>query len=334
VRLSVVDAQARVDQFNQEHPTEACAQVTDVSVVTVLHNSAEVIEAFLGATDPDAEIIVVDNASHDDGGDRALRARPGLTLVRAASNDGFGAGCNLGWARATRPYIAFVNPDVLMRSDTLSILLRRLLDEPHGIVGPALVDEHGGLRPPNRRPSAINDFIGLLPTSGRWAPGLGRDGRLAADDPRRRDGGPVAFVEGACFMIRRADLEAVGGFDPDLFLYFEEQSLTMRLQTLGGRAFYDTGTVVRHSGAHSTQLVAPFALHHFFRSRIIMYRKRDGELRGALSAALLGTGAAVTLLTSLANAALRRPTEITLERALAILRGIVAGIRAPLRNTR
>ena len=306
------------------------ADVNSVSVVTVLYNSAAVIESLLTSTPAGIEVVAVDNASQDDGAVRATLTRPEITLLRSDSNLGFGGGCNLGWPHATRPYVAFVNPDVLLQSDTLTILLTRLLQEPHGIVGPALLDGHGDLRPPNRRPSVFMDFANLIPAAGRWAPIAGWDGRLGPGDPRRRHGGPVAYVEGACFMVRKADLEAIGGFDPDLFLYCEEQSLAMRLGALGGRAFYDTATVVRHSGAHATDLVAPFALFHYFRSRMILYRKRDGRVRGGLSGALLVVGALVQLVASLANLGLRRRTANTPTLALATLRGILSGFRARL----
>jgi len=278
------------------------------------------------------ELIVVDNASSDDGAAKALLARPDLTLVRTETNLGFGGGCNLGWTRASRPYIAFVNPDVLLQPDTLSILVQRLRQEPHGIVGPAVLDEHGSPRAPNRRQSVFVDFIQVFPSAGRWTHRLGWDGRVSAEHPVRRYGGPVAFVEGACFVVRKSDLEAIGGFDTDFFLYCEEQSLALRLKRLGGRSFYDPAAVARHSGAHATNVVAPLALSHYFRSRVILYRKRDGAVRGCLSAALLLVGAVCQFVIALANHAMGRVSNNTPLLTLAILRGIVSGTLARLQS--
>lgn len=301
-----------------------------VSVVTVLYNSSAVIEKCMRAIPADAEVIVVDNASSDDSGARAIRARADAIVVRARRNLGFGGGCDLGWKHATRPYVAFVNPDVVLGANSLAVLSSRLDREPHGIVGPVLVDDAGELRPPNREPSAMTDFVNLLPWTGRWAHLRGRDGRLPADHPSRRDGGPVPFVEGACFMVRRADLEAIGGFDPDVFLYCEEQLLTMRLRSLGGRAVYETRTVVRHSGAHSTERVSRSALRHYYRSRVILYRKRDGARRGRLIAASLLAGAVMQFASAAVNALLRRPRAVTPMLAFEAFRGIVSGVRAEL----
>ncbi len=302
-----------------------------VSIVTVLYNSATVIEAFVATTPGDAELIVVDNASIDDGAARAQRVRPDLTLVRSETNLGFGGGCNLGWRRATRPYVAFVNPDVLLEPPTLSILARRLEREPHGIVGPALLDAHGEVRPPNRQQSALVDFANLFPSAGRWANRLGWDGRVRADDPVREHGGPVAFVEGACFLVRKADLETIGGFDTDFFLYCEEQSLALRLERRGGRSYYQPSATARHSGAHSTGSIAPLALSQYFRSRVLLYRKRDGAVRGGLAAMLLLCGATCQLAMAYGNRLLRRPSHNTPPLALATLRGVVSGVLAPIR---
>jgi N-acetylglucosaminyl-diphospho-decaprenol L-rhamnosyltransferase len=302
-----------------------------VSIVTVLYNSASVIEAFAATTPAEAELIVVDNASTDDGASRARRVRPDLTLVRSDTNLGFGGGCNLGWRRSTRPYVAFVNPDVLLEPDTLSILAHQLEEEQHAIVGPALLDAHGEVRAPNREQSALVDFANLFPSAGRWTKRLGWDGRVRADDPVREHGGPVAFVEGACFLVRKADLEAIGGFDTDFFLYCEEQSLALRLKRRGGRSYYQPSATARHSGAHSTEFVAPMALSQYFRSRVLLYRKRDGAVRGGLAAMLLLCGAICQLATAFGNRLARRDSANTPPLALATLRGIISGAFAPIR---
>jgi GT2 family glycosyltransferase len=45
--------------------------------------------------------------------------------------------------------------------------------------------------------------------------------------------GPVGHVEGACMVIDRAALDAVGGFDERYFLFFEESDLARRLGAIG-----------------------------------------------------------------------------------------------------
>jgi GT2 family glycosyltransferase len=300
-----------------------------MTIVIVLYNSASEIEDCLASLPAGAQVIVVDNASSDDGAERAQRARPDATVIRSPENLGFGGGCELGWRAASTPYMAFVNPDVRLHPGCLEALLALVQSHPHAMAGPAMLEEGGGARPVKRAPSVWLDMLGLLPAAQRWAPS-GSDGKLAASDPVHATGGEVDSLEGACFVLRREDLEAIGGFDPDLFLYFEEDSLALRLAGLGGRLLYEPRAVAEHSGQASTDQVRPFAVRQFHRSRVIFYRKRDGELRGRLAGALLTLAVLARLPSAWLNRRLERRGHVTPQELRLILDGILAGVRAPL----
>lgn len=300
-----------------------------ISIVSVLYNSAAVIEDCVASLPADAEVILVDNASSDGGAARARRRRPDATVIRSETNPGFGGGCNIGWRRATRDVVAFINPDVRVRPGALERLAARLAQEEHGMVGPAVFDENGVARPCNRRPSVLFDVVNLLPSSARWAPD-GWDGKLALAAPVHRDGGTVSHIEGACFVVRRADLETIGGFDEDFFLYDEEESIALRLARLGGRAVYEPRAEVEHTGSDSTSRVSALATRHFYRSRVLLYRKRDGELRGLLAAGALALGGLLVLPLALYNTLLRRPRALRLPFVWNVVRGVYSGVRAEL----
>jgi N-acetylglucosaminyl-diphospho-decaprenol L-rhamnosyltransferase len=300
-------------------------------IVMVLHNSEDELEECLASLPTRAELIVVDNASSDNGISRVTAAWPAAVVVRSDHNIGFGAGCNLGWRAATRPYIAFVNPDVRLRRETLPILVRRLVAERHSIVGPALLNETGVARPCKRRPAPLRDLCGLLPAAGRWAP-VGWDGRLKPQDEVNAHGGKVTCVEGACFVMSRCDLELIGGFDEDFFLYYEEESLATRLVGLGGKAIYEPRAVIHHTGATSTAKVDALATRHFHRSRIVFYRKRDGEVRGVLTALLLIIGVLVSTPGAMMNRVLRRRRRSTPRYQCYVLWGLLAGMSADLNH--
>jgi GT2 family glycosyltransferase len=302
-----------------------------LAVVVVLHDSADVIADCLRSLPRtgDVEVVVVDNASRDDGAARALAARSDATVLVSPVNRGFGGGCNLGWRATRRPVVAFVNPDVRVETDTLAVLLERLAREPHGMVGPALLDGDGHTRLCKARPSPLLDAVGMMPAAQRWAP-PGWDGKLAADDPVHAHGGVVAALEGACFAIRREDLETIGGFDEDFFLYSEEEDLAVRLARLGGRPVYEPRARALHIGGTSTAKVSAFATRQRFRSRVVFYRKRDGELRGRLAALALALPAALSLVVAVLDTALARPTQTPPGHWLAVIAGLLDGARAPL----
>jgi len=303
----------------------------DLAVVIVLYNSADVLAGCIASIPAQAELIVVDNASGDDGAQQARALRRDAVVIASERNLGFGGGCNLGWRATNRPYVAFVNPDVRLDPETLGTLLVRAHAEPHAMVGPELLEETGAVRPVKVAPSARLDFLGLLPAAGRWAPAQA-DGKAHERGPQPLAGGPVDCVEGACFVMARADLERLGGFDEDFFLYYEEESLALRLAGLGGGAVYEPRARATHAGETSTRKVGHTALEHRFRSRVIFYRKRDGELRGRLAGLVFALAAAVRLA---AVAARRRPGggHTTPADLRAVLKGLRSGLIAPITRT-
>jgi len=86
--------------------------MTPFSVIVVLHDSAPELAALLPTLErhaPEAQLIVVDNGSHDDG--PALAAARGAELIELPDNPGFGAANNAGLARARHDITILLNPD-------------------------------------------------------------------------------------------------------------------------------------------------------------------------------------------------------------------------------
>ncbi len=109
-----------------------------ISVVIVTYNSEACVGACidsLAASLPDAEILVVDNASTD--ASRAAAARHGATVVELPENVGFGRACNVGARRATREHVLFLNPDVTIRAVDAGELAKLLGTVSLGLVVPA-----------------------------------------------------------------------------------------------------------------------------------------------------------------------------------------------------
>ena len=56
----------------------------------------------------------------------------------------------------------------------------------------------------------------------------------------------VAWVSGACMVIRRADLEAVGLLDERFFMYTEDVDLCVQMAKRGRKVLYVAGAEVLH----------------------------------------------------------------------------------------
>ena len=73
-----------------------------------------------------------------------------------------------------------------------------------------------------------------------------RGGALPEDDCE------VTGLSGAALFVRQADFEAVGGFNPDIFLYHEDEDLCFRLRQSCGPLMFVRKAEVQHIGGAST----------------------------------------------------------------------------------
>ena len=94
---------------------------------------------------------------------------------------------------------------------------------------------------------------------------------------------------GAALLVRREDLEAVGGFDESFFLYAEETDLMKRWKDAGRRVLFVPEAEVVHAGGRS----GGDRLFGQLQASLVRYvRKHHGALAAGVSAAVLDLGAA------------------------------------------
>lgn len=239
--------------------TSPAAQVT---VVTVSYNSLAVLPAMLASVPAGARVVVVDNASEDRAALEGLCDRAGARLVRNDRNLGFGHACNLGAARAETEFLMFLNPDAVLMSDSLDRLVNAAQRFPKASAFNPRIAEPDG-KPAFHRSSS------LLPRR-EWMP----RGWPAADQE-------VTLLTGAALFVRRSAFEAIGGFDPRIFLYHEDDDLSLRLRATQGPLIFVRDALVRHAGGGSTQrspASAAFKAWHNARSRVYTGRKHGRPL--------------------------------------------------------
>src|SRR5688500_6336093 len=103
----------------------------DLSVVIVNYNAATHVRRCLaslaeGCAGVRYEPIVVDNASPEGGVEEAVRAAPGVRLIRRRRNGGFAAGVNTGLRAARGGAVLVVNPDTTLGAGAAARLLSYL----------------------------------------------------------------------------------------------------------------------------------------------------------------------------------------------------------------
>lgn len=76
------------------------------------------------------EIIVVDNASHENEAAKIRHLYPTVVAIRSNENSGFSGGNNIGIRAAKGKYIFLINNDTYIESDNIACLIERLESRP------------------------------------------------------------------------------------------------------------------------------------------------------------------------------------------------------------
>jgi len=268
----------------------SAVETIDVVIVNwnAAHHLAACLEALAACEDRSLikSVIIVDNGSADGSLDIALPPALRIAIDRPGRNLGFAAGSNRGARKGTAPYILFLNPDARPHSGALSAALAAFDRSSRiGIVGLRLIDEGGRTsRTCSRFPSATVFFaralgLDLLPAFGHLGPFM--------KDWAHTTSRPVDQVMGACFLMRRALFESLGGFDQRFFLYYEDVDLALRVRQSGLISWFEASGLVSHSGGGSSSRIPGRRLYYILASRLAYTRKNFG--RGGHLAVLLIT---------------------------------------------
>jgi len=204
-----------------------------LTIITVTYNSSSVIKDFfasLPAHEKDnIELIIVDNNSQDDS--VTIAEKTGHTVLRLEKNLGFGVACNRGAACAKTDYLFFVNPDCQFKSDTLIRIKKGIEKYPDAAAFNPRIINNG--RPYFRQRS------NLLPKSKHWRGPLPKQDAI------------VPILSGSCILCKRKLFEEIKGFDENIFLYYEDDDISLRLAKKGTLVMiYDA--VIHHHFGHSS----------------------------------------------------------------------------------
>jgi N-acetylglucosaminyl-diphospho-decaprenol L-rhamnosyltransferase len=263
----------------------------DVDVVVVAYNSSSTLRDCVTplAAITSLRVIVVDNAS-DDGSAESVRDL-GVDVIEAGENRGFAAGCNLGAAAGTSPYVLFLNPDARIDLESIQVLTAEVEDSVVGAAAPRILSANGHLEYSQRRfPSVASTFAQglflhrMLPRAD-WTDEVIRDESLyeVAQSPD--------WVSGACLLVKRSVFEQIGGWDESFFLYSEDTDLCRRIRSAGYEVRFLPAATAVHIGGQSSPRSGLLPLLATSRAR---YAAKHS---GAVKARLIRGGIAVSALT-------------------------------------
>lgn len=255
----------------------------DVDVVIVTRDTREmtlrcVLSVLAEAGGPlDLSCTVVDNASSDGTAAALAREAPAVRVIANARNEPYGRACNQGLAGGSGRYVLILNSDIV----ALPGSIRRLVAFLDGSAGH--VAAGGRTVDPGTRAVQVGHAVRAFPTlpaqlaqlaglerAAPWNPISRRALGLDLDYERTQD---VDQPPGSCLAVRRADFEAIGGFDEDFFYWYEDVDLCRRLADRGRIAYVHDAPFEHESSATFASWGSPQRIRSWYWGVFLYFAK-------------------------------------------------------------
>ena len=223
----------------------------DVSIIIVNYGSSQLVIDCVDSIQKKVhglnyEIIVVDNGSEDDSVKQFNNKLNGkIRLIESPQNLGFGKANNLGAKYAEGEYLFLLNPDTLLINNAVRILHSFLQNnQKTGIAGGNLYTQQmDGAPSYSLRFDSLRDewlrstWTSILSEKVRdkiqfSVPVFSKSSMSHVFNGSGKCR-KVAYIFGADMMLSKKLFDSVGGFDPDFFMYGEEEELTRRITKIG-----------------------------------------------------------------------------------------------------
>lgn len=229
-------------------------------------------------------IYVADNGSTD-GVDRVGAIYPEIDLQRNDKNLGFARAVNQCLEKGRSPYLLIVNPDAVVGEGFFDAAMPVMEENPHiGVLGPKILDPDGAVQGSARSfPSPLTALFGRNALLTRLFPGNRFSRRNLLHSASDGCGTMcVDWLSGACLLVRRRAVDAVGGLDPRFFLYWEDADWCIRMKRAGWEVvYYPVPWVIHRVGGSSERHLLKSVLA-FHQSAYYLFNKYYPSPAGVL----------------------------------------------------
>jgi hypothetical protein len=266
-----------------------------VSVIIVNWNTKNYLDKCLHSLETNAgdritlEIIVIDNNSSDESVTMVKERHPDIRLIENKNNVGFAKANNIGIEKASGDYILLLNPDTLVKQNSIKKLLQFLQNnQTYGAVGPKILNSDGTIQYECARnfPTVLSEFF-VTSTIYKRFPANKFAGRYLITYWNHEDSRDVACISGACMLIRKRCFDSIGLLDESFFMYAEDTDFCYRLNKKGYSIRYVAESeIIHHWGKSSEQ--APVNMSRESKESIFkFFRKHYGFLTAARYRAMI-----------------------------------------------
>ena len=222
---------------------------TDVTIILLTHKSSKLVLDYIKNIYGKFRIIVIDN-SNDLNLKNLIEQNYPLIDIFLINNKGYGNAANYGSRLVDTEYFLISNPDVkgIIKSSLIKFVeAAKKLDNKFSALGPRYLN----VNPKSLKQSQTNKHISEL-----------------------------RFLSGACMFFNKHNFDLIGGFDENIFLYFEENDYCKRsknffknYQINNVEVVHDAGNSVSLKNDKEVQDQRDLRSWHFVWSKFYYYRK-------------------------------------------------------------
>jgi GT2 family glycosyltransferase len=268
----------------------------DLSTIIVSWNTRDLLRECLASLEHETtslarEVIVVDNDSSDDSVGMIRREFPNVVLIENRVNEGFPRANNQALDRCRGRYVLLLNPDTLVEPEAIRRMFQCLeADQSLGAAGCRLVrpDRSVQLECGRNFPTLWNVAFELMGLS-RLFPRNRLTGHWRMTYWDHLDDRVVPCILGACMLIRRDVLDALGGLEEHTYL--EDIDLCYRINRSGWKIqFVGSATIIHYGGVSTERAPGSASYHHYqlaWQALWLFFHRHHGRLSAAAFTAMV-----------------------------------------------
>jgi len=191
----------------------------NLTIIIVTIKSQNIIDDCLKSIDPDIKKIIVENSS-DQEFLKYLRAKyKNIECYLTGKNLGMGAGNNFGIAKSNTRYVMILNPDTILKSNTLSQIFEISKNLEFAILSPLSDNkDYPNYKIYNKLKNNENDLF------------------------------EVDQVDGYAMILDKQQFNN-NFFDEKIFMYLENDDLCLRIKKRNKKIFVYRNSLISHLGA-------------------------------------------------------------------------------------
>lgn len=222
-------------------------------IIVTWNNEKEIVECLSSLESTikktEYEVIICDNCSSDNTVEVIKSHYSWVKIVQPGRNLGFAGGNNLAVKHATGEYILYLNPDTVMQLETVDGCISFFYqNSQYGAICCRLLNKNKTNQPSIYKvPGGIGMVLEFFNLHNMLYRTLGRMMGYSMEYSHE-----IECCMGAFVLMRRQDVDVLGGFSEQYFMYMEDGDLCYRIKKfLNKKIFYLSRYTCIHLGGCS-----------------------------------------------------------------------------------